>query len=653
MTLSKHKLDAKQLESLMLAFKQQTTEHAKRTSIITRKDMATMYENAVIETAKKYGGYVPPKKTMNRFYRHMANLNAVKQDNLFDTVTYDEQVQPVLNKTDRKVSNCFSIVLGESKQAFTGLGNEYSHAMSLEEGDVFRSVIRSIAEQQHASHSAMYVEVCLLNSFFNLSKKEQALYVRDIWYGLNVFQFFSLSMNGKYAIALKEFLVNSPEKSLNEMDNWEEIIQDINNRYPRDQKIEKFKKDNLNSQVNCINLTIMGAPEFFSSRRSVMHFTLLGVTNVVLDVQHFHEKVLKLIDRQHNERTVSKALNNIANAGLRMGCIFTFDLPGATPDIDMSTLVETFGKQRLFFDYFMLNWSLFQDHEWYDRTFDPHVHHMMINPAFTYDDIKKHATEQNKSVKEMLVWKPYSERDENMYPMVSQKTIIHAAPWVRCMFIARYFKGHFSKSVARPRSARDINSRRIHNAFIFNIDQNLFISVRKINCQGATEFYISLEYPKTGKLEDVYAYNSYMIGFVRMRIGNDREFSEVALIRDLQMYGSFSGVSRANKIKRTEYMVFLINECMAIAQRYKCFELRTLIKSDRKYNALMSYLGFRMHEEETAHMYKNLPYQKSKMTMTTDRYVRQLHPKSFKLKVLAVVFVILAAFLILMQLSFL
>ena len=119
----------------------------------------------------------------------------------------------------------------------------------------------------------------------------------------------------------------------------------------------------------------------------------------------------------------------------------------------------------------------------------------------------------------------------------------------------------------------DIRSREVKKEIVDTNQSKLYI--RQYESNGGTEYFISVEVPKTSKDYD----DAYLLGLIRLRLSEDidgtylmKTFKErIAKIRELHVYGFVSGNKDSNVVQHRGIGKFLLKvaETIAISKEYK------------------------------------------------------------------------------------
>jgi len=138
--------------------------------------------------------------------------------------------------------------------------------------------------------------------------------------------------------------------------------------YPDSYKIEFFKGiyDSLNGQKSSslekaqhinetakhrvVGISVETRPDWITTKE-VKLLRKLGVTKVQLGVQALDEKILKTIKRGHSIEPIAKATQLLKNAGFKICYHFMPNLPGSTPQKDLSMAKIMFEDSRFKPDY--------------------------------------------------------------------------------------------------------------------------------------------------------------------------------------------------------------------------------------------------------------------------------------------------------------
>lgn len=106
----------------------------------------------------------------------------------------------------------------------------------------------------------------------------------------------------------------------------------------------KLQDENERAGCRIIGLSIETRPDYITDFE-IKRLRALGVTKVEIGVQHLDDEVLKLTKRDMKIERVKKATELLRNAGFKMVYHMMPNLPGSTPERDISMFEELFNSE--------------------------------------------------------------------------------------------------------------------------------------------------------------------------------------------------------------------------------------------------------------------------------------------------------------------
>ncbi len=106
-------------------------------------------------------------------------------------------------------------------------------------------------------------------------------------------------------------------------------------------ELEKAEAKNESAKHRIIGLTLETRPDYINEK-NILAMREQGCTRIELGVQTTDEKILKLIKRGHDTRTVKNAMRLLKNYGYKVDFHLMPQLPTATPGKDLKMLKEIF-----------------------------------------------------------------------------------------------------------------------------------------------------------------------------------------------------------------------------------------------------------------------------------------------------------------------
>lgn len=355
-----------------------------------------------------------------------------------------------------------------------------------------------------------------------------------------------------------------------------EVINDVycaaNTFYDkRDNKsLEEEININETAKFRVIGLTIETRPDYITNM-SIKDYRRWGFTRIQLGIQHYNNKILEKINRDCTTEEAIKAIKLLKSCGFKIVCHLMPDLPNSSPELD--------------------KWM-----------FDEAIN----NPDLQFDDVKIYPTAICKSDNPNLIVKsdilewyekglymPYAEKNLNdlIDVLIYYKTKIQ--PWIRIQRLVRDIPmqsieaGYNKISNLRQIILDKMNNENKQCYCIRCMEigdkehllNNIRLSVRKYNASKGIEYFISIECIEEDLKDKIKYYlfllksyiylifikkniyysnnlNNYkgLIGFCRLRLDKNSganiitEIKDCALIREVHVYGSSSGIGNNENI---------------------------------------------------------------------------------------------------------
>lgn len=637
---------------LMNSFREGLNSMITQKSILQSNEIKKMFDSKYRKLCKTNNISTHRKNIVNRCYVEYVNQGKIEPDGLFDTITTSVGVRgasgilEVTTALTGEGNTCaYNCRFCPNETKANGAKHNMSRSYLSTEGvfkagrreqfDPFRLVLHRLIELETLGHVIDKIEWIIIGGTFHTYPKEyRNNYLSEGWRAFNLFKHFSQRFQGRYALTIRQWVLdNGLQKSLCDIPNWNDILNQLNHEYPKS-SIILYQTDNENSIcARCIGVSIETRPDQIC-RLALIELRNYGVTHIQLGLQSMNDRVLKINNRGHKSTAVKKAVKQCLNAGFKVHLHLMIDLPGSTPADDIDYLKQVLMGNECQPDYckiyFCLNVPYSDIRKWYnnyltfDRKLADHIHSMMTeSDNFSYNDLINYCgLDENGTPK--LVWKPYAEYDREGFNLVSEQAMLMVQPWTRTVRVQRDFcqdqesnpsqtlidkpmedkqLGYVSRNIKTNEQQIimkrlidknifpiDIRSREIGN----NIINDLFNNQLKVvtyeyeNADGR-EYYISLEYLKNKEnplvtVNDMY--NSYTLGHVRVRIPNrhnavmlpdiyNSKHTKTAIVRELHIYGTNIGVS---KIKAQQYSSgqhkgfgsFLMNMAEQVASLNNC-----------------------------------------------------------------------------------
>ena len=395
------------------------------------------------------------------------------------------------------------------------------------------------------------IEIIVLGGTFSSYPKDyQVEFIRDIFYASNT---FTSNEPKRKKLSLSE------EKTLNET---------------ADKKI--------------VGISLETRPDLIN-KYELRRFRNYGCTRIQIGVQHTDNEILKKINRGHTIEQSINAIKLIKEAGFKLDVHIMPDLPGATMEKDKKMIKSILKNEEFKPDYLKL--------------------YPCLDVDFT--EIRKWKQEGK--------WKPYSEENKTNLLEVCLEVKIHSQEYIRYNRIQRDFPEE--KSNVLGYSSNNIRSnfrQMLQNYAKENGYKCRCIRCREVKRNKLTKPIINTqEYNASGGKEIFISVDSknheHIYGFIRLRLNNSKscvfkELEDIALIRELHVYGFLQSTSKQNTSKLSQI-------------QHKGFGKILLIKSEitayrygYKQIAVISGVGVRNYYRKcgyklkfkSEYMYKNL-----------------------------------------------
>jgi elongator complex protein 3 len=113
-------------------------------------------------------------------------------------------------------------------------------------------------------------------------------------------------------------------------------------------KKELLRQQKINEKAShrIIGLTLETRPDYIN-HHTIWIMRELGATRMEIGLQHTSEEILELIKRGHTVEDVRKATELLRNYGFKTDFHLMPQLPGATPEIDLKMIRDTFDDPGL------------------------------------------------------------------------------------------------------------------------------------------------------------------------------------------------------------------------------------------------------------------------------------------------------------------
>jgi ELP3 family radical SAM enzyme/protein acetyltransferase len=299
---------------------------------------------------------------------------------------------------------------------------------------------------------------------------------------------------------------------------------------PRERlSIEEEQAINVTAKAHVVGLGVETRPDEIDEAE-IIRFRRYGVTRVEIGVQHTDDALLKKVGRGHGVKHSRQAVKLLKDYGFKVEIHIMADLPGATPEGDMTCYKEVLQGEDLIPDY------------------------MKDYPCLDVDFTKI------KEWKAEGKWKPYAEvadAAELKRVLVYRQSI--TPPWVRVNRVQRDFReakdgqlGFTSDSI-KTNLAQIVKAEAEKQGIYCQCIRCCEVGTEKYNkhdiqyrvcpfvASGAQEYFINAFIPQEKR--------PLLLGFLRLRLGTELEKSVIpelkgktAMIREIHIYGRMKQV---------------------------------------------------------------------------------------------------------------
>lgn len=309
--------------------------------------------------------------------------------------------------------------------------------------------------------------------------------------------------------------------------------------------IEEEQALNVFAKAHVVGLGVETRPDEITEDE-IIRFRRYGVTRVELGVQHTDDSLLRIVNRGHGIKQSKRAIKLLKDYGFKVEIHIMADLPGATPEGDMTCY-------RL----------VLQDDP--DLTPD----YMKDYPCLdvTYTKVREWKLDGK--------WQPYSDKTPDARDLkdvlIYRQSI--TPKWVRVNRIQRDFKedneisgylgfksdsikSNLAQIVKEEAEEMGIYCKCIRCCEVRNekfSPEEIEYSITKFEASGGTEYFISAEVQRTNR--------HLLLGFVRLRISKALENSIIpelkgrtAMIRELHVYGKVTEVGSKTDDKSAQHL---------------------------------------------------------------------------------------------------
>ena len=317
---------------------------------------------------------------------------------------------------------------------------------------------------------------------------------------------------------------------------------DYSEGVPRDRySIPLEQQRNESASCHIVGITLETRPDQIN-KAEIDRLRYYGCTRVQLGIQHTNNEILDIINRQHHVEHSIKAIKLLKEHAFKVDIHIMPDLPGSSPELDKVMMMDIFTTPYFQPDY------------------------LKIYPCLDvqYTEIRKWKADGR--------WKPYAEENKGrdlIDVVVYAKRLMPR--WMRVNRVQRDFPVASEKNnqVGYISNTIPTNFRQLVLKELTNYGE----TCKCINCReikdhpsDPTQAQLLVEtYDASEGREFFISYNTedmkYLYGFIRLRFNNNKKngpFKEtdMALIRELHVYGSVEKVNEKELSSTVQHMGF-------------------------------------------------------------------------------------------------
>jgi ELP3 family radical SAM enzyme/protein acetyltransferase len=405
---------------------------------------------------------------------------------------------------------------------------------------------RRISELEAMGHYPDKFEIIVLGGTWDCMP---AIYrtnlIHDIFYACNTYPSFSNILNGPFSNSLKEWYEKKPFLNKLPFFSPEEFL-----RNKKSFEEEKCINEGLDA-CRIIGIVLETRPDMIS-KYNCLNLRKLGCTRVQLGIQHTNDYVLSMNNRGHGVEQSIKAITILKENCFKVDGHMMPDLPFTTLQHDYQLANEFFLSKEFQLDYvkiypcLRLPYTLAE--KWYEQG----------------------------------IWNPIAEHDYEGFMEYLEYCLSIVPPWTRINRVQRDFPTATEKNqglgftsptikvnlhqLVTDRMAKkglkcyDIRSREVKKDVVEYENARLYI--RKYTANGGTEYFISVEVPKSKEDLD----DCYLLGLLRLRLSEVTQSNlllktfreKIAKIREVHVYGYTYGSKDINIVQHKGIGKFLL-----------------------------------------------------------------------------------------------
>ena len=226
---------------------------------------------------------------------------------------------------------------GDVPQSYTG--NEPSTMRSMRNHyDPYLIIFNRLEQFVILNQNPEKTEIIIQGgTFLSLDKKYKDEFVMYIFKALNDFSDLFYKQDFFDFEKFKDFyelpgIMGDPKRTLNIHAKLQKLKGKSN--------LKKEQTKNETSKIRCVGLTIETKPDWGLAKQGI-EMLQYGCTRVELGVQSTNDKILKFINRGHDNSTIIESTKNLKDLGFKINYHMMPGLPLSNPKNDLKDLIKT------------------------------------------------------------------------------------------------------------------------------------------------------------------------------------------------------------------------------------------------------------------------------------------------------------------------
>ncbi len=428
-----------------------------------------------------------------------------------------------------------SSINGDIPQSYTGKEPATMRAIR-NEYDPYRQVMNRLEHYVVMGQSPEKIELIIMGGTFpSFNKSYQNNFVRLCFKAMNDFSKLFYKKNKFNYKKFKDFFelpgdVKDPKRA-------KHIKTKLVKLKKSNSSLKKEQKRNETSNIKCIGLTIETRPDY-ALKKQADQMLKLGCTRVELGIQSVYEKPLKNIKRGHTVKDSIKSIRILKDMGFKINAHYMLGLPGTTKSQDLLGLKELFNNPN----------------------FRPDM--LKIYPCMVIQGTKLYKLYKKKKFKPLTTKKAAN---------IIAKAKKFIPEYVRIMRVQRDIPTYMTEAGVDKTNLRQ---------YVEKITKKQNIKCQCIRCrevgrakQISKPNITIINYKASeGKEFFIQAKDKYnnIFGFCRLRFPSSQLRKEIrensALIRELHVYGTATGIGKTGKIQHKGLGKKLLKKAEQIAK---------------------------------------------------------------------------------------